>query len=158
MARSLRDSGPSIGLLVLRVGIGGFLLSHGIGKLRLLLSGASEGFDVIGLGAGTSLFLVTIAEFLCAILVMVGLATRPASAIVVLSMGVAAFVAHAANPWTMEKGYILYMSKAAESWASKEPALLFLIPMLALVFTGAGAFSIDAWIRRRWAARRTAAA
>jgi uncharacterized membrane protein YphA (DoxX/SURF4 family) len=32
---------------------------------------------------------------------------------------------------------------------SKEPALLFLIPFLALVFTGAGRFSIDGLIWRQ---------
>jgi uncharacterized membrane protein YphA (DoxX/SURF4 family) len=48
----------------------------------------------------------------------------------------------------MEQGYKLFMSGAAKSWASKEPALLYLVPFLALVFTGAGRFSIDAMIRR----------
>ena len=38
--------------------------------------------------------------------------------------------------------------------ASKEPALLFLVPFLALVFTGAGRFSLDGLIWRHWRGRR----
>lgn len=39
---------------------------------------------------------------------------------------------------------------------SKEPALLYLIPFLARVFTGAGRFSIDGMICARRAERRGA--
>jgi putative oxidoreductase len=145
----------AIGLLILRLGMGGYLLTHGVSKLRMLLGGQFAMFgDPIGIGPVASLLLVTIAEFLGALLVIAGLGTRPAAAIVVISMAVAAFVAHGADPFTMEKGYILYTSGAAKTWFSKQPALMFLIPFLALVFTGAGELSIDAWIRRRrWAGK-----
>ncbi|HZW36366.1 MAG: DoxX family protein [Deltaproteobacteria bacterium] len=144
-----QDLSTSIGLLILRLGIGGYLVTHGWGKLQMVLAGEFAKFgDPIGLGSGMSLVLVMTAEFLCALAVAFGAATRLAAAPVVISMGVAAFVAHAANPWTMEKAYVLFMSGAAKSWASKEPALLYLIPFLALVFTGAGRFSIDGMIRR----------
>jgi putative oxidoreductase len=96
-----------------------------------------------------SLILVTTSEFLCALLMMFGLGTRVASALVVISMAVAAFVAHAANPWTSDEGYRLFASGQAKTWASKEPALLYLIPSLALAFTGAGQLSLDELIRRR---------
>lgn len=144
------EPGLSIGLLVLRVGTGGYLLTHGWGKLGMLLDGqfAAMG-DPIGLGSHASLVLVTLSEFLCALLVIVGLATRLAAAIVVVSMAVAAFVVHGGEPWTMESAAILFMEGKAESWASKEPALLYLIPSLALVFTGAGRTSIDRWIGSR---------
>src|SRR5262245_4715396 len=127
-----QDLTTSIGLLILRLGVGGFLVSHGWGKLQMLLAGDFDKFaDPIGIGVAPSLVLVTSAEFLCALLVMVGFATRFAAAPVVFAMGVAAFVVHAADPWTMGQGP-----------ASKEPALLFLIPFLALIFTGAGRFSV----------------
>ena len=42
----------SIGLLILRIGIGGYLITHGWGKLQMLLAGGADKFgDPIGLGA-----------------------------------------------------------------------------------------------------------
>jgi putative oxidoreductase len=154
MLTTRQERMASIGLLILRLGMGGFMLTHGVGKVKMLRAGAFEMFgDPIGLGPHLSLILVTFAEFVCALLLIAGLATRPAAAIVAFSMAVAAFVAHGADPWTMERGYVLYTSGAAKTWFSKQPALMFLIPFLALVFTGAGGYSLDAWIRRRRLAR-----
>ena len=149
-----RELGTSIGLLILRLGVGGYLLTHGIGKLRMLLAGQFEQFgDPIGLGSVPSLVLITVAEFLCSLLVMLGLGTRFAAAAIVIAMAVAAFTEHGADPWTMEQGYKLFMSGEAKSWASREPALLYLVPALALIFTGAGRFSLDGLIGRRRGAR-----
>ena len=155
MERRRRDLTTSIGLLILRLGIGGFLLTHGWGKVQMILAGDFGTFgDPIGLGSPLSLVLVTVAEFLCALLVMFGLATRVAAATIVFSMGVAAFVAHGADPWTMQKAAVLFMTGASKSWASKEPALLYLIPFLAMVFLGAGGLSIDGLIAARRRQRR----
>jgi len=129
----------SIGLLILRLGVGGYMLSHGWGKLQMLIAADFESFaDPIGIGKAPSLVGVVLAEFLCSALVMIGLFTRLAAIGPVFAMGVAAFVFHADDPWFMGEGP-----------ASKEPALLFLIPFLALVFTGAGCISLDALIFRR---------
>ena len=62
-------------------------------------------------------------------------------------MAVAAFVVHAGDPWTLGAG------------RSKEPALLYLFPFLALALTGPGRFSLDAWLGPKvaaWWARRRA--
>ena len=140
----------SVGLLILRLGFGGFMLGHGWGKLQMLLAGEFDKFgDPIGLGSGPSLVLVVLAEFVCALLVMVGFATRLAAVPVVAAMAVAAFVAHGGDPLTMGEGARLFMSSESKSWASKEPALLFLVPFLALVFTGAGRLSLDGLTRSR---------
>jgi putative oxidoreductase len=145
-----RDLTTSIGLLILRLGIGVYLATHGWGKLQMVLAGDLDQFgDPIGLGSGASLVLVTIAEFFCALLVVLGLATRFAAVPPVIAMAVAAFVVHAADPWTAGRGYELYVAGTAESWASKEPALLYLVAFLALIFTGAGRYSLDALIRKR---------
>lgn len=145
-----QDLTTSIGLLVLRVGMGVYLASHGWGKAQGVIAGQFDQFgDPIGIGSGPSLVLVALAEFVCSLLVVVGLGTRFAAVLPVIAMAVAAFVAHGGDPWTMGKGAELFSSGAAESWASKEPALLFLIGFLTLVFTGAGRFSLDALIRRR---------
>jgi putative oxidoreductase len=139
MTTQARDVLNSIGLLILRLGVGGYLLTHGWGKLQMVMEGNFDAFaDPLGLGKTLSLYLVTGAEFGCSLLVMVGFLTRLAAVPVVIAMGVAAFVAHANDPWTMGQGPM-----------SKEPALLFLIPFLVLVFTGAGRFSIDGLIWRQ---------
>ena len=145
------DTLSSIGLLILRIGVGAYMTTHGWGKLQMIIDGRfGELGDPLGLGSGLSLVLATGAEFFCAILVILGLFTRLAAAPIVFTMLIAAFVVHGSDPWTMQP-----------EGASKEPALLFLIPMLALIFTGAGKFSLDAAIvprlRARWNARRRAA-
>jgi putative oxidoreductase len=146
-----KDFTSSIGLLILRLGIGGFMLSHGWSKLQMLLAGDFDKFgDPIGLGSSLSLVLIVMAELVSPLLVIVGLAARFAAALSVIAMGVAAFVVHGSDPWSMETAAKLFMSGEAKSWASKEPALLYLIPFLALVFTGAGRFSLDRLIWSRW--------
>lgn len=144
----------SIGLLILRIAFGGYLLTHGHGKLQMVLDGKFDSFgDPIGLGTGASLVLVMIAEFFCALLVLFGLGTRVAAIPPVIAMAVAAFVAHGGDPWTMGEAAARFMSGESRSWASKQPALMFLAAFLALSFTGAGKFSIDHLIASRW--RRT---
>ena len=138
------DLSTSAGLLILRLGVGGYLLTHGFGKLQMLMAGGTFA-DPIGLGGRASLVLITGAEFLCAILVMLGLATRLAAFPVVFAMAVAAFVVHGGDPWTMQP-----------RGASKEPAMLYLFPFLALIFTGPGRFSVDALLWPRWRQRRAA--
>lgn len=151
---SRRDWIRSIGLLTLRLGIGGFMLLHGWGKLQMLQAGEFEKFaDPIGLGNKLSLVMATLAEVGGSILVILGLGTRLAAIPLAFTMLVAAFVAHGNDPWTMGEGAKLFMTGAAKSWASKEPALLFLIPFLALIFTGPGCISIDALIASWWKRR-----
>jgi putative oxidoreductase len=150
MEAERKEMSASIGLLILRLGIGGYLITHGWGKLQMLLAGGAEKFgDPIGLGSTLSLALVTTSEFLCALLIILGLATRLAAVPVVISMAVAAFVIHAGDPWTMEAAANAFFSGASKTWFSKEPALLYLIPFLSLVFTGGGKISLDGLIAVR---------
>lgn len=157
------DLMTSVGLLILRVGIGAYMLTHGWDKLQMLLAGEHDTFgDPIGLGKWMSLLLAMLAEFICAMLVIAGLATRLAVILLVIAMGVAAFVVHSSDPFTMGEGARLFMEGKAKTWASKEPALLYLIPFLTLFFTGAGRFSMDGlivpWWRRRKAKKKAKAA
>jgi putative oxidoreductase len=85
---------------------------------------------------------------------MVGWLTRLAAVPVVISMGVAAFVAHAGDPLSSETAAKAFFAGRSTTWVSKEPALLFLIVFLAFFFTGAGGLSIDEAIRRRRARPR----
>jgi putative oxidoreductase len=150
MEAERKKMSASIGLLILRLGIGGYMITHGWGKLQMLLAGGAEKFgDPIGLGSTISLAIVTTSEFLCALLIILGLATRLAAVPVVISMSVAAFVIHAGDPWTMEAAATAFFSGASKTWFSKEPALLYLIPFLSLVFTGGGNLSLDGLISMR---------
>jgi putative oxidoreductase len=67
------------------------------------------------------------AEVVCAALVAVGLATRLAALPLVFTMAVAGFVINAGAPW-----------------GEQELAAIYLVPFAALVFTGPGAYSVDA--------------
>jgi putative oxidoreductase len=145
------DLVSSFGLLLLRAGAGGYLATHGWGKLHMVIEGQFDAFaDPIGLGLKPSLILAMLAEFGCSLLVVVGLFTRLAAIPVVFTMAVAAFVVHASDPWSMETAAKAYFAGTSKTWSSKQPALLFLIPFLALVFTGPGRFSLDRliWARR----------
>ncbi len=147
----------SIGLLILRVGFGGYMATHGFGKLQMLLDRDFEMWgDPIGIGGPPSLVLAVMAEFLCALLVVFGVATRFAAVPVVITMAVAALHIHGADPWTMEVAAKRFFAGETEFPASKEMAMLYLFPFLALIFTGAGRFSIDALLLPRLCARRGA--
>jgi len=146
----MQDRTTSLGLLALRVGIGGYLATHGWGKLQMLLDGQAELLgDPIGIGNLPSLVLVMLAELACSILVVVGLGTRLAAIPPVIAMAVAAFVAHAHDPWSSETAAKAFFAGTSKVWFSKEPALTYLIPFLALAFTGAGRYSLDAFIGGR---------
>ena len=154
MQRPAQEMLTSAGLLILRLGIGGYMVAHGWGKVGMLRAGAYEQFgDPIGLGPQLSLVLVVFAEFACALLVMLGLATRLAALPLVFAMGVAAFVAHAADPWTAGAGFERFMAGETQMPLSKEPAMMFFVVFLALVFTGPGRFSLDSLLWQR--VRRT---
>ena len=38
---------------------------------------------------------------------------------------------------------------AGDPWRTRELPLLFAVPLLTLAFTGAGAYSVDAWLAKR---------
>jgi len=148
--KSLLFGGPGTGtplsdlaLAVVRVSIGLLIaLGHGKGKLfhdgtigipeQLVQGTAKLGFPAPTFFAWCSV----LAEFLCGILVAIGLFTRPAAAILVFNMAVAAFGAHLQAPIVSGGG-----------GPSKEAALLYLLPFLLFAFTGAGHFSADGMIR-----------
>jgi putative oxidoreductase len=117
----------AIGVLMLRIGAAALMMSHGWGKLQMLLNGQWDKFaDPIGFGKMFSLVGAVGAEFFCALLVGMGLLTRAAAAPVVFTMLIAAFVVHAPDPFQRKEMAIIY-------------ALIFLV----IMFTGGGRFSLD---------------
>jgi putative oxidoreductase len=136
-----RDATASLGLLVLRVGIGLLmLLGHGLGKIQSFAD-KKDGFWVPDffplhyMSPAVSLMATIFAEVGCSVLLICGLLTRPAAFILAFTMTVAAFNVHASGPWFMSGG-----------GGSKEPALLYLIPAIAILLSGAGSYSADAVI------------
>lgn len=114
------------GLLLLRILSGAALLTHGYPKFQKVLEGNMQFGDPIGLGVATSLHLSAFAEFVCAILVILGLLTRLALIPLIINMAVAALIVH-----------------AADDFATKELAVLYLGMFVSLFFTGPGSYSLD---------------
>ncbi len=146
-----RDATASIGILALRVMIGLMMLvGHGIPKIQNFTAMKDkfyvpDFFPLNYMSPSVSLMACIGAEVGASLLIIFGFATRPAAFLLGFSMVVAAFNYHANAVWFMGPGVTV----------SKEPALLYLIPLISLILAGAGAFSLDAGIyqeskRRRW--------
>lgn len=118
----------SIGLLILRAAAGGLMLTHGWGKLQMALKGEHAGFpDPLGIGERMSLYGAVTGEFFAPALIVLGLGTRIAAIPAAFTMVIAAFVIHKGDPLDI-----------------REKALFYLAAFLAIMFTGPGAFSLDA--------------
>jgi putative oxidoreductase len=129
MKSPFMSSGPlanDLGLLILRILSGAVLLSHGYPKFQKILEGNLQFGDPVGIGQVPSLYLSTFAEFLCAILIIIGLFTRLSLIPLIINMSVAFFIVH-----------------AADDFATKEKSILFLGMFIVLFLTGPGRFSID---------------
>jgi putative oxidoreductase len=122
-----------LALLLVRLLAGGMMLTHGIPKIgRFFGEGPVQFADPFGLGPEISLGLAIFAEVACAILVMIGFKTRWATIPLMITMLVAAFYAHAADPF-----------------GKKELSLLFFTLFLSLLISGGGRYSVDEWGRKK---------
>lgn len=120
-------------LLAVRVFVGFAMLSHGYPKLQMLLAGGKiEFFDFLGMGPQITLILTVLAEFVCSILLILGLFTRVSLGFLIFTMVIAGFVVHGADPF--EK---------------REMSLIYLSVYLLLIVMGAGKVSVDHMIERR---------
>ena len=68
-----------------------------------------QNFDPIGLGSQLSLWLVIFAEFVCGILILLGLFTRYAVVFTFITMLVAYFVAHAKDDFMVKMLPFVYI-------------------------------------------------
>lgn len=123
----------NLALLVIRLGAGGMILTHGIPKIgRLLGEGPVKFADPFGLGPEISLVMAIFAEVFCAVLVMVGFKTRLATIPLMLTMLTAAFYAHWNDPF-----------------GKKELSLLFFLVFLSILILGGGKYALDS-LKKRW--------
>lgn len=113
-------------LLLLRIGAGILLMTHGYEKLAHFKETAGHMPSLFGIGQTPTLVLVVFAEFFCALFVVLGLFTRLASIPIIITMGYALFVAH--------KGDV---------FSTGEMATLFLTAFLVILILGPGKISVD---------------
>lgn len=137
--KSNASIGTNIGLLILRVVIGGLMVIHGSEKVF----GGVEGFShfVGSLGFPAPLlfaWLSALSEFGGGILLILGLLGRVAALFMSINMSVAVFMVH------YHQGLLSHIENGHSK--GMELALLYLVVAFSLIFTGMGDYSLDAII------------
>ena len=126
---------PDCGLLLLRIWLGlSMFLIHGLAKFQNFGATVAKFHDAMGIpkvfgGAAV------LAESVCSILLIVGLATRWAAGFLAITMAVAFIKVH-------------QMILAQGNPQSGELAVLYLGGFIALILAGGGTFSADARVLR----------
>jgi len=136
-----KDGLKDAGVALLRVGIGGVFVAHGIQKLAVFgISGLAGFMTQIGVPLPTlSAIAVTAAELGGGLALVAGLFTRWAALPIAFSMIVAALTVHLKGGFFLPHGveYVLTLFTAT----------------VALALTGSGAFSVDRWLEKRGAGK-----
>lgn len=115
-----------LGLLLLRISVGGLMLFHGVAKL---IHGISFLTDTMG----TFGYAVYVGEVLAPLAILLGFRTRIASIFFAITCIVAIAVAHSADIFSISEhgGY------------ANELLMLYLLGAIALFFTGAGKYALS---------------
>lgn len=120
-----------IGLLLLRLAVGGLMIPHGISKLMHGTAG------IVGMltAKGLPEFLVhgvIIGEVLAPLLIVIGWFTRPAAAILAFNMIMTIYLAFGWSGFAINQ----------HGGVAVELNLLYLAGALALMFTGSGRYAV----------------
>ncbi|WP_313376726.1 DoxX family protein [Chishuiella sp.] len=115
-----------LSLLLIRILAGGFILSHGLGKLQKLINGDFTFADPLGIGPEASLILTVFAEIICAFFIVLGLFTRFMAVPLIITMLVIIFIVH-----------------KTDDFGHKELAYFYLINYIVVFLSGAGKYSMD---------------
>jgi putative oxidoreductase len=130
-ARVIPSHQDDAGKLILRVTLGLLILFHGISKITGGIGFVSGALAKAGVPAELG-YLVYIGEVVAPLLLIFGIWTRAAAAVVAINMVVALLLAHGSQFFTMAKtgGYAL------------ELQAMYLFTAIALVLMGAGRHSV----------------
>lgn len=127
------DADANVGLLILRVFIGGALLTHGWGKMFGGLETFTGFVASLGVPAPYAMaFMAAFAESFGAMFLMAGLFTRPAALMIVCNMAVALGSALKGKPFS-----------------GQEAAWLYLVPALFFLLKGGGKWSVDRLVLKK---------
>ena len=114
------------GLLILRLGAGLLMATHGWSKLMGFAEKSGDFYNFMGLGDEVSLALTVFAEFFCSMFLVLGIGTRLFLVPLIVVAMVIVFGVHGADPLS-----------------DKEHGILYLVPYITLMLTGPGKYSID---------------
>jgi putative oxidoreductase len=122
----MNSKNTDLGLLVLRISVGGLMLFHGVSKILHGISFLVENMGAVG-------YAVYIGEVLAPLAILLGWRTKIASVIFAINCIVAIAVAHAHEIFSISEhgGYAL------------ELLGLYLLGSVALFFTGAGKYAVS---------------
>lgn len=125
--------GPKVdfSLLLIRIIAGGFMLTHGYPKMLKLLDGNFQFGDPLGIGVELSLVLAVFAEIVCAFFILIGILPRLSAVPLIITMVVAAFIAHGDDPFNI-----------------RETSLIYLLLYFVIFVLGAGKYSIQGLIKK----------
>ena len=127
MATPSSSARTDFALLVVRFAFGAQMaLLHGWGKVQTYLAGATSFADPLGIGWKYSFWGTIAGEFVCGILLALGLFGRLAGFGMAFTMGVAAFMVH-----------------GDAAWAKRELAVCYMAAALLIMIAGSGRFSLD---------------
>lgn len=121
-----------LGLLLLRLTVGGLMLFHGVAKAMggyVFIGGMLE---AIGLPAFIAWFAVA-AELIGSVMIMAGIWTRCAAVVMMGNMAVAILMAH--------MGQIFSVDPATGGWVIELP-MFYLLASAVLVLTGGGKYAV----------------
>lgn len=120
-------------ILAVRLFVGFSMLTHGIPKIQQLIgTDKIEFVNFLGIGSPLSLMLAVFAECICSVFIIFGLVTRLAVIPLIITMLIACFVVHAADPY-----------------AVKEASLLYFFLYFVILILGSGRFSLDQLFSRK---------
>jgi len=117
-----------ISILILRVSMSSIMITqHGWRKFQKLIAGGEiEFYDFMGIGDTPTLALTVLGEVVAPVFILLGLFTRIAAVPATITMGVAAFMVHAGDPFS-----------------DKEHSLMYAIVFCCVLISGAGKYSLD---------------
>src|SRR5665647_2144506 len=114
------------GMLVLRLGLGILMISHGYQKITHFSATAQHMPNLFGLGGTVNASLIIFAEFFCSLFLILGLFTRLACIPLIIAMSVALFKVN--NGDFFGQGHL---------------ATVFLVGFITILFIGPGRISVD---------------